>query len=98
MAGYGSVPCEQMSAGQQRRVALARVLICASPLWLLDEPLTALDNAGQRLVRDLINAHLAAGGAVLCATHQGLGLAEARVLTLGPVDGPNADAAAVCEP
>ncbi|MFU8815331.1 MAG: heme ABC exporter ATP-binding protein CcmA [Pseudomonadales bacterium] len=83
MAGYERVPCEHMSAGQVRRVALARLLICPSPLWLLDEPMTALDASGQGLVRGLIAAQRAAGGAVLCATHQGLELPGAALLSLG---------------
>jgi heme exporter protein A len=83
MTGYENVVCQQMSAGQQRRVALARLLLGGGRLWLLDEPLTALDAAGQQLVRALIEAHLAAGGAALCATHQPLGVAGARQLELG---------------
>ncbi|MEZ5557231.1 MAG: heme ABC exporter ATP-binding protein CcmA [Pseudomonadales bacterium] len=85
MAGYERVPCQQMSAGQQRRVGLARLLLCPASLWLLDEPLTALDAAGHDLVRALIEGQMARGGAVICATHQGLGLARARRLALGSV-------------
>ncbi|MEQ8859358.1 MAG: heme ABC exporter ATP-binding protein CcmA [Pseudomonadales bacterium] len=84
MTGYERVVCQHMSAGQQRRVALARLLVCPARLWLLDEPLTALDAAGQDLVRGLIETQRQAGGAVLCATHQPLALADAGVLTLGP--------------
>jgi len=88
MAGYENVLCQQMSAGQQRRVGLARLLLGGGPLWLLDEPLTALDAAGQRLVQGLIAAHLARGGAAVCATHQSLGLTGVRQLNLGaPFDG-----------
>lgn len=82
MSGYERVACQHMSAGQQRRVALARLLVCSAPLWLLDEPLTALDRAGQSLVRDLIGEQCAAGGAVLCATHQPLEIGGAGVLSL----------------
>lgn len=82
MAGYERVACQAMSAGQQRRVGLARLVCCRAPLWLLDEPLTALDRAGAELVRGLIQDQLAAGGAVLCATHQPLGLAGGAVLSL----------------
>jgi heme exporter protein A len=84
MEGYETVPCQHMSAGQQRRVGLARLVLCEAPLWLLDEPLTALDPQGQGLVRGLVEAHCRAGGAVLCATHQGLGLADAGTLSLEP--------------
>ncbi len=83
MAGYERVICQQMSAGQQRRVGLARLLICDAPLWLLDEPLTALDEAGQGLITGLISDHLAGGGGALCATHQLLGVAVERTLELG---------------
>lgn len=83
MAGYGRIPCQHMSAGQQRRVALARLLLGTAPLWLLDEPFTALDAEGQELVRTLIGEQLARQGAVVCATHQSLGLTDARLLDLG---------------
>ena len=82
MAGFERVPCQRMSAGQQRRVGLARLILCPAPLWLLDEPLTALDGAGQQLVRGLIEARCAEGGAVLCATHQPLGVPGAGMLSL----------------
>ena len=93
MAGYENVLCQQMSAGQQRRVGLARLLLGAAPLWLLDEPLTALDVAGQRLVQGLIEAHLAQGGAAVCATHQPLGVTGARQLGLGAAVGVDRESA-----
>jgi heme exporter protein A len=83
MAGYEDVACRNMSAGQQRRVALARMLLGARELWLLDEPLTALDAEGQGLVRELMSEHLAGGGGVLCATHQPLGVPGTRQISLG---------------
>lgn len=72
LAGYDDVPCGQMSAGQQRRVALARLALPTArvPLWLLDEPFTALDDAGTQLICGLMAEQLAAGGALLFATHQ----------------------------
>jgi heme exporter protein A len=82
MAGYENVPCRQMSAGQLRRTALARLLLGGAPLWLLDEPMTALDADGQAVVRAILGDHLARGGAALCATHQPLGIAQARRLEL----------------
>ena len=84
LAGYDEVLCQQLSAGQQRRVALARLTVGAGRLWLLDEPLTALDTDGQTLVRSLIDEHLAAGGAAVCATHQPLGIPGSFDLSLGP--------------
>ena len=83
LAGYEDVLCGRLSAGQQRRVALARLRMDESPLWLLDEPFTALDAGGQDLVRALIDEHRAQGGAVLCATHQDLGVPDAGELSLG---------------
>jgi heme exporter protein A len=71
------------SAGQKRRLALARLLVAPRPLWLLDEPLTALDAQGQTLVASLARAHLQRGGMVVAATHAPLGIEGARELKLG---------------
>lgn len=72
LPGWDDVPCEQMSAGQQRRVALARLAlpVARTPLWLLDEPFTALDDMGMELVTGLLRGHMETGGGVLFATHQ----------------------------
>lgn len=70
LKGYGDVPCMQLSAGQKRRAALARLLIEKVPVWLLDEPFTALDVQGVALLQQMISAHLAEGGAVLLTSHQ----------------------------
>lgn len=59
----------RLSAGQRRRVGLARLAMCPRPLWLLDEPTTALDTDGQRLFAGLLDAHLARGGCAVVATH-----------------------------
>jgi heme exporter protein A len=83
LAGYEFTPCQQLSAGQQRRAALARLGLRSAALWLLDEPLTALDDAGCALVRDLLDGHRRAGGAALCATHQSLQLDGVRRHVLG---------------
>lgn len=90
MRGYERVPCHQMSAGQQRRIALARLLVCDSKLWLLDEPFTALDVQGQEMVRQLIFEHVQRDGAVVCATHQPLALDDARALDLAASGDPGA--------
>jgi heme exporter protein A len=83
LAGYELTPCQHLSAGQQRRAALARLGFDGAALWLLDEPLTALDDAGCALVRDLLQQHRAGGGAALCATHQSLQLGDVRRQRLG---------------
>jgi len=70
VANLTELPFRALSAGQQRRVGLARVLLSDARLWLLDEPLTNLDTAGQTLVVDLIRKHLAGGGACILASHQ----------------------------
>ena len=68
------VPVSYLSAGQKRRVALARLLVARRPVWLLDEPTTALDAASQGLVATMIEAFLREGGMVVAATHVGLGV------------------------
>jgi heme exporter protein A len=83
LAGFELTPCQQLSAGQQRRAALARLQFRNARLWLLDEPLTALDEAGCALVREMLERHCAAGGAAVCATHQSLRVAAARPCVLG---------------
>jgi heme exporter protein A len=68
------LPCRYLSAGQRRRLGLARLLLSQRPLWLLDEPFAALDSAGKGLVARLIALHCGQGGIVLAATHEPLGL------------------------
>lgn len=77
------LPVAYLSAGQRRRVALARLLVCRRPLWLLDEPTAALDTASQEVLACLMARHLAQGGLVIAATHQSLGLENARELHIG---------------
>ncbi|MFD1254902.1 Cytochrome c biogenesis ATP-binding export protein CcmA [Devosia equisanguinis] len=72
-----------LSAGQQRRLALARLLVSPRPLWLLDEPTAALDSEGHALVAALVIEHLASGGLAIIATHDPLDIAAAETLTLG---------------
>jgi heme exporter protein A len=74
LARQSDLPCRYLSAGQRRRLALARLLASARPLWLLDEPFAALDLAGQTLVADLMLQHCGAGGMIIAATHDPLGL------------------------
>ena len=72
-----------LSAGQRRRVALAGVLASPARLWLLDEPLTALDDAGVALLTDELHRHLDNGGGVVAATHRALGPLPASTVQLG---------------
>ena len=74
------LPCQYLSAGQKRRLALARLKLSGRPLWLLDEPLAALDAAGKQLAAGLVAAHAKQGGIVLAATHEPLGLACDRLM------------------
>jgi len=76
-------PARLLSAGQRRRVALARLIIASRPLWLLDEPTTALDAAAQAALAAVMQAHLEGGGILVAAVHAPLGLDEARELRLG---------------
>jgi heme exporter protein A len=73
-----------LSAGQKRRLGLARLLVTGRPIWVLDEPTVSLDVASVALFAGVVRAHLAAGGAALIATHIDLGLDEAEVLDLAP--------------
>lgn len=75
---------QNLSAGQKRRLGLARLLVTGRPFWLLDEPTVSLDVASVALFAAVVRAHLAAGGAALIATHIDLGLPEAEVLDLTP--------------
>ena len=76
-------PVGKLSQGQKRRAALARLPLSASvPLWLLDEPLTALDAAAADLIKGLIRNHAGNGGAVVYSTHQDAGLQDSRVIEL----------------
>jgi heme exporter protein A len=74
-------PVAILSAGQKRRVALARLLVARRPLWLLDEPTSALDAAAQARLAEIMAAHLVGGGMIVAATHAPLGL-DARELKL----------------
>ena len=66
------IPARRLSAGQRRRIGLARLALDPAELWVVDEPLTALDDAGQALFIDLLGRHLEAGGLALAATHHRL--------------------------
>jgi heme exporter protein A len=83
LADLADLPAGYLSAGQRRRLSLARVLAAPRPIWLLDEPTTALDAASQDRLRDIMGGHLSGGGIVLAATHGPLGLEGGGELRLG---------------
>lgn len=70
LAGLGLRPAGRLSAGQRRRLALARLLLNHHDVWLLDEPYASLDNAGTALIDELLSEHLGRGGALVLSTHQ----------------------------
>lgn len=74
LGGLTGLPVRALSAGQQRRVSLARLLLSRAKLWLMDEPFTNLDAAGRALVEALIGEHLEDGGLCVVASHQALGI------------------------
>ncbi len=84
--GLGSLarlPATYLSAGQRRRLSLARLIAVERPIWLLDEPTSALDASGQAMLAGIMQAHLAGGGLILAATHVPVGLEQATQLRLG---------------
>jgi heme exporter protein A len=83
LAGAREVPAGYLSAGQRRRLALARLLLAKRPIWLLDEPTVSLDTAAQAILAKVADAHLAGGGLVVAATHLPLGFDRSRELVLG---------------
>ena len=74
--------CGTLSAGQKRRVALARIALSARPVWLLDEPAAPLDARSRERLADLVSAHCRAGGMAIAATHVDLGWPAATVKDL----------------
>lgn len=84
LAGLEHLPFGYLSAGQQRRMAMARLLLAYRPVWILDEPTAALDSASQELFAGLVADHLGEGGMVIAATHHALGLKTPRHLVLEP--------------
>ena len=79
---YADVACLQLSAGQRRRVALARLITSQVKLWYLDEPLAALDRQGIALVEQCMKSHLQAGGSIIFSSHQDLAQTATRNYSL----------------
>ncbi|KQV35669.1 MULTISPECIES: heme ABC exporter ATP-binding protein CcmA [unclassified Rhizobium] len=82
LPGIGHLPFGYLSAGQQRRMAMAKLLVAWRAIWILDEPTAALDAASDRMFAGLVRAHLSKGGIALAATHQPLGLENTRRLEM----------------
>jgi heme exporter protein A len=87
LAGFEDLPTRMLSQGQKKRVALARLILSRAPLWVLDEPFTALDSDAVELLQALIGEQVAKGGSVVLTTHQEVPLTggEIQRLTLGEV-------------
>lgn len=83
LASYEDVPVYALSAGQKRRVALARLQVEPAALWVLDEPFTAIDRKGVAELEALVQQHAAQGGSVLLTTHHALAIPNLRKLQLG---------------
>jgi heme exporter protein A len=83
LARISDLPAAYLSAGQRRRLSIARLLAVKRPIWLLDEPTSALDRAAQAMLATLMGDHLAGGGLILAAVHGPIGLEPAMELKLG---------------
>lgn len=84
LAALADVPGRYLSAGQKRRLAVARLAVQGAPLWLMDEPSVGIDADGQRRLTDLVARHRSAGGMVVATTHAPLEIGPAARLALGP--------------
>jgi heme exporter protein A len=85
LSELANLPAAYLSAGQRRRLSIARLLAANRPIWLLDEPASTLDASGQARLSDLMREHLAEGGLIVAAAHGPTGLDGARELRLGAV-------------
>jgi heme exporter protein A len=83
LGGIAALPAGYLSAGQRRRLSIARLIAVKRPLWLLDEPTTALDVTAQAMLAELMRAHLQSGGLIVAAVHGPIGLENAAELRLG---------------
>ncbi len=80
--GFEDLPARTLSAGQRRRVALARLLLLDAQVWVLDEPFTALDRSGKALIEAMLEAHSGRGGIAILTTHQPIELTQCELLSL----------------
>jgi len=83
LGALARLPASYLSAGQRRRLSIARLIAVGRPIWLLDEPTSALDTAAQAMLAELMRAHRAGGGLILAAAHGPIGLDGAKELRLG---------------
>ena len=86
LADIEDLPAGYLSAGQKRRLGLARLLVAKRPLWLLDEPTVSLDAASTQVLAGIVAEHIAGGGMAIAATHIPLGLAAMRELKMGQTE------------
>jgi heme exporter protein A len=93
LGGRSALPVKRLSQGQKQRLALARLALSTRPLWLLDEPAAALDDAARSLLGEIVGGHLLRGGVAVVATHDRIGFAGARTTELR-LDGSAATSAA----
>lgn len=89
LAGFEDLPTRMLSQGQKKRVALARLILSKAPLWILDEPFTALDTDAVALLEQLIAGHVADGGAVVLTTHQEVQLTRGEIQRLTLAGSPS---------
>lgn len=87
LKGYQDTLCQEMSAGQMRRVALARLYVTKAQVWVLDEPFTAIDKKGVAKLETLLAQHASKGGSVILTTHQALEVQNLRLIELSPFRG-----------
>jgi heme exporter protein A len=83
LAPLADLPAAFLSAGQRRRLSIARIVAVTRPVWLLDEPTSALDTPSQTRLSEIMRGHLAGGGIIVAAAHGAIGLDRARELKLG---------------
>jgi heme exporter protein A len=86
LATLATLPAAYLSAGQRRRLSIARLVAAKRPIWLLDEPTSALDTAAQSRLTELMRAHLTGGGFIVAATHGPIGLDGTLELRLGELE------------
>lgn len=83
LRGFEESPCYTLSAGQQQRASLARLIISPASLWVLDEPFTTLDTKGVTMLEKILQRHAQSGGSVMVTTHHSLSIAKLTLLSLG---------------